>query len=1562
VKSCAIIIYLRDQGVEGASDRLIDFVDALVSSVRPDHTEAVAGHIGSILQTVIEEVETLDQDLLDLFLAPLIPSAKADNPAAYNLCQSVLRRCELAIQGPINAFVNRSLVGSMGELGPMGSGEESNLSEHIYAIIYELHKVHSGLLLRILPNVCVQLQADEAEVRLKAVKLLGRLFASPHADYGVEYNRNFKDFLGRFVDVAEDVRLEMIECGYMIMKNKEDLRALVSDCMCKRLRDGESAVRFASLGRLLDIAYEYPTYLSVETFRDMLERVKDKKPNVRKVALIGLSKVFFKHISVRALSFHNLGEGDAGSVPVEYVYGEEGEERAREVADSLGISADIWTRLSIVPGYIINAWGYPDPENKHLVTQLIQEQILPKPPKNLSKEASGGQSEASKNITSSSSSLSVISETDSGKEVLEWESKRATLLLRIFGTLDSTQRQCLGAIMAFKSKIRVELEQFTNKWTSILSGQSKTNVALQMHRAGFRLLENFPANLAALEKKLATSPVSLERLVQSKDKILVRLLKSATAPVPFSRISARSSSAVEASESDYPYSHSCIARACMQRDDLRRRLDSKSPLGGYMARLFDTSAIHMLANPYTASCLLYHMTAVAKIPEEFDEREESSGRVREMKDTSDLLMLLAKHFPMIFAGSAPDLEAWLMAICEDTRDNRRPSSSSATSKYRRSTTTRVTRSEARNRALEQFTRVLKYAAKNLCDTNENTSGDADHNRNTTRNLCAALLKYAKEYNDPLACEMLAQGVCTIVRGGHTYADIVPESALSSSRLCDAFGVTSALNILSKTNRMSLSSPLERVACDLHVFASLLSAYGESARELSGPFDRLNKFLKEQIFSPESSLHERSSDCSQDPNDDFYLLTLVGAMKVYSELAFKSAIRESMVSGVSPFTQRQGALPEEESDDESFSDHEQKPMSQRFPEYAVPILSLVFECICSYGSKFSGIAIPGTSRHVLLRETAAVCLIRMLKIKSVGKGINTAEWQALAWTLLDENDTCRRRILQSLSIMIQTHCVHPRFLALPCIVASDESLQGMAEQALTFAMKRLRATSMELRSRAISLPDLSSEEGQRLQQMAEDNTPECVVPYLIHLLSHHPDFPSSPTLSAEGDSERMRNVLRCVKMLYHILLTALGKDNDNLSYLLKQANMIRFYRDRLDKYNIGLRFVTKLATNVLKGYIRTQEDAQPFLGDINLPMDLYELDDGEGEDIDELDVKRAIQMANRAEAGASHRAKVMAKKSPVKKQAPTASREIKELKGVKAAAVASEKPTKKRKARTKPEKSAPAPRPPRSSSRPQRRSVSTAVNYADTRESDDEAEMDEIEELLSTSQSTSGRGSESGHRKRFPSSRVEGRHSSSSMQSGVSDSPFDFDSVNFSEESTSSSFMAKKRKLSGGWSSILASDDEAEQNNETSSSYVEETDKSSASKRKRAATSKPLKNLVNKDNSKSAKVKGRQSTNPSSVATSERASSKCSKSLSPLEKAQENTTELKALRPVKNGERPSRKSTRSSVKGNGATDSESDYFEATTTVLSERRTREKTVHSYDSATQEQSVRRSTRRKV
>ena len=258
---------------------------------------AVSKLMSSILHSCLEESEEIEQELLDVLLTPLLPSSKSDNVAAYTLVALVLRACPAATQATISSFLNNVLVGTPAGTNGKGRNGESELADHIYPLIYELHKVSPELLLKVLPNICVQLQAEDEDIRLKAVKLLGRLFASVHASYGTDFTANFKEFLGRFLDVSAAVRMEMVDCGSLIMKRKPELRELTTDHVVQRLRDNEAEVRQNTLQQLLEIAIEDPMRLSADALTEMGNRARDKRAEIRKIALIGMGKMFNRHVS-----------------------------------------------------------------------------------------------------------------------------------------------------------------------------------------------------------------------------------------------------------------------------------------------------------------------------------------------------------------------------------------------------------------------------------------------------------------------------------------------------------------------------------------------------------------------------------------------------------------------------------------------------------------------------------------------------------------------------------------------------------------------------------------------------------------------------------------------------------------------------------------------------------------------------------------------------------------------------------------------------------------------------------------------------------------------------------------------------------------------------------------------------------------------------------------------------------------------------------------------------------------------------------------------------------------
>lgn len=183
--------------------------------------------MSSILQACIEECETIDPDILDIVLQPLLPAAKIENPTAYALCSSILRRTASIMQLPLSNHLNHYLLNSSVDADVDHDRQSDLLYEHIYTLIYELHRISPNLLAHVIPQICSQLTVDDESIRLKAVTLLGRLFSSPIGQYHIDYPKQFREFLGRCVDNSVTVRLEMVHMLGVIVQQKPSALSLV---------------------------------------------------------------------------------------------------------------------------------------------------------------------------------------------------------------------------------------------------------------------------------------------------------------------------------------------------------------------------------------------------------------------------------------------------------------------------------------------------------------------------------------------------------------------------------------------------------------------------------------------------------------------------------------------------------------------------------------------------------------------------------------------------------------------------------------------------------------------------------------------------------------------------------------------------------------------------------------------------------------------------------------------------------------------------------------------------------------------------------------------------------------------------------------------------------------------------------------------------------------------------------------------------------------------------------------------------------------------------------------
>jgi hypothetical protein len=298
-----------------------------------------------------------------------------------------------------------------------------------------------------------------------------------------------------------------------------------------------------------------------------------------------------------------------------------------------------------------------------------------------------------------------------------------------------------------------------------------------------------------------------------------------------------------------------------------------------------------------------------------------------------------------------------------------------------------------------------------------------------------------------------------------------------------------------------------------------------------------------------------------------------------------------------------------------------------PGFVTDLVGKLFDGVRSKGRKIGNLIFNSAECSTAVRSVCGVCLISLIHIPAIGLYMEPEGWQVLAWSFLDADTSVRRNLLSSLSVVIQTETVPTRFLAIPALLANDPALSEPAKQCLSFALRRLRSTHSVLTHQALT------EDNDELITLAEHYMPESVLPYLIYLLSYHPDFPSDANLETEDDKSKAKLILGCIQMLVSSLFGSVSSDstsnNDTLSYLLKQVNTIsRYFKDRLDPDNVGLHFAARLTIKYLNENIRTSDNVQIYPREILLPRELFARMRGEPHGLDtrenpEYDKDRAI---------------------------------------------------------------------------------------------------------------------------------------------------------------------------------------------------------------------------------------------------------------------------------------------------------------------------------------------------
>ncbi|KAJ8762889.1 hypothetical protein K2173_023018 [Erythroxylum novogranatense] len=277
-KCCVIMLDID------CNDLVLEMFNTFFSVVRECHGPSLINDLLSIMTSILNEEAS--QPLSDVILGSLVKEGQAKTSAASRLAASVIQACTEMLEPFICGFLTSCSLHR--------DSVESELKEFYHEILFEVFQAAPQILLTVIPNLIQELQTDQVDVRIKAVKLVGKLFALPEQHVAQKYQSLFMEFKNRFSDKSVEVRLSALQCVkdcYMANPcGKESSELLLG--VEGRLLDFDDKVRTQAVVVVCDLAISNLKFFPCELISKATERLRDKKISVRKKTLKKLIELY----------------------------------------------------------------------------------------------------------------------------------------------------------------------------------------------------------------------------------------------------------------------------------------------------------------------------------------------------------------------------------------------------------------------------------------------------------------------------------------------------------------------------------------------------------------------------------------------------------------------------------------------------------------------------------------------------------------------------------------------------------------------------------------------------------------------------------------------------------------------------------------------------------------------------------------------------------------------------------------------------------------------------------------------------------------------------------------------------------------------------------------------------------------------------------------------------------------------------------------------------------------------------------------------------------------------
>ncbi|KAK8629893.1 hypothetical protein V6N13_078711 [Hibiscus sabdariffa] len=278
-RSCVVMLDLE------CDDLVNEMFSTFFSVVRDDHPENVISSMQTIMIVVLEESEDVRDDLLLVILSALDRNRSGVTQAARRLAMNVIEQCSEKLEAGIKQF----LISVMS-----GDNQPVKIEIDYHEVIYGIYHCAPQILSGVVPYLTGELLTDQIDTRLRAVRLVGSLFALPGPIISEAFQPIFSEFLKRLTDRVVDVRmsvLEHVKSCLLSDPSRSEAPQIIS-ALCDRLLDYDENVRKQVVDVICDVSCHSLVSVPVGTVKLVAERLRDKSLLVKKYTMERLAEIF----------------------------------------------------------------------------------------------------------------------------------------------------------------------------------------------------------------------------------------------------------------------------------------------------------------------------------------------------------------------------------------------------------------------------------------------------------------------------------------------------------------------------------------------------------------------------------------------------------------------------------------------------------------------------------------------------------------------------------------------------------------------------------------------------------------------------------------------------------------------------------------------------------------------------------------------------------------------------------------------------------------------------------------------------------------------------------------------------------------------------------------------------------------------------------------------------------------------------------------------------------------------------------------------------------------------